>query len=207
MYVLFGSGGGANMAPHGVLAEIGAAYEFRMLDLAKGEHKQPAYLKLNPNGKVPTLLIDGKPMSESAAITLLLADRHPEAKLAPAVAEADRARYLQWLAYLTNTLQDAFNAYFHADALGSTAAVQADVKATAERRLAGMFGLLEAALEPGPFLLGSRYSAADIFLFMLTRWGRSLSKPAWDYPNLGRHWRTVGDRPAIQRMMKAEGLA
>ncbi|MBL8670241.1 MAG: glutathione S-transferase family protein [Alphaproteobacteria bacterium] len=195
------------MAPHAALEEIGAPYELKLLDTAKGEHKRPEYLKLNPNGRVPTLLADGKPIYESAAITMLLADRHPEAKLAPAVPEPDRLPYLQWMAYMTNTVQEAYMQFFHADYFAAAEASRADVKATAERRLPGMFAVLEGALDRGPYLLGERFSAADLYLFMLTRWGRNLAKPAWDYPKLGAHWRAVGGRPAVQRMMKAAGLA
>ncbi|HXQ30473.1 MAG TPA: glutathione S-transferase N-terminal domain-containing protein, partial [Steroidobacteraceae bacterium] len=83
MYTLYYMPGAASFAVHWLLLEIGAPHELQRIDGEAGEHKRPAYLKLNPNGLVPTLIVDGEPVYESAALLLLLAARHPEAHLAP----------------------------------------------------------------------------------------------------------------------------
>jgi len=206
MYKLFYSPGSAAMAPHALLEEIGAPFELVRVDTKGGEHKKPEYLKMNPNGRVPTLLDGDQAIYETAAIMLHLADKHPGSGLAPAVGTADRARYYQWLVYMTNTVQEAYIEYFHPDYYAKTESGQAEVKAASEARLQPMFAILDKALEKGPYLLGSAFSAADIFLMMMARWSRNMAKPAVTYPNIKRCVDQVLARPAIQRMMKAQGL-
>ncbi len=87
MYQLYYDSGGSNMAPHAALKEIGAAHELIRIDLDKGEQRSPAYLKINPHGRVPTLVHGDIVMFESAAILMYLCDRHPEAGLAPAASD------------------------------------------------------------------------------------------------------------------------
>jgi glutathione S-transferase len=207
MYKLFYSPGSAAMAPHAALEETGAPHELVLVDTKSNAHKKPEYLKLNPNGRIPTLVDGDQVIYESAAIMLHLADKHPNSGLAPAVGTADRARYYQWLVYMTNTVQEAYIEYFHADYYAKTEPAQAEVKATAEARLQPMFGILDKALEKGPYLLGPAFSGADIFLMMMARWSRNMAKPAVTYPNIKRCVDQVLARPAVQRMMKAEGLS
>ena len=99
MYKLYWGRGGANMAPHAVLEEIGAPFELVELDFDRNEHKAAEYLQLNPNGRVPTLIHDGKAIYESAAILLYLCERHPEAK-SDAPARLTGARPLSAVAVL-----------------------------------------------------------------------------------------------------------
>ena len=114
MYKLYWNPGSAAMAPHAVLQEIGARYELIELNLERGQQREPAYLKLNPNARVPTLVIDdAQVIYESAAICMYLADRHPEAGLAPAIGDPARGAYLQWLTYMSNTLQTACLRYYY----------------------------------------------------------------------------------------------
>ena len=84
MYTLYYSPGPASMLVHLALLEIGAPYELVEVEVPFDRQKNPSYLRLNPRGQVPTLVVDGQPCFESSAILMLLAGRHPEAKLAPA---------------------------------------------------------------------------------------------------------------------------
>src|ERR687896_737901 len=105
MYKLYWSPGSAAMAPHAMLEDIGAPYELIKIDTKQGQQRSPDYLKLNPHARVPTLVYDGgKVMYESAAICLVLAERHPEFGFTPKIGSADRGPFLQWMAYLTNTV-------------------------------------------------------------------------------------------------------
>jgi len=107
-YKLFYIPGSAAMAPHAILREIGTPTEFIRLDREKSEQKASDYLKFNPHGRVPTLVYDdGHVIYESAAICQFLTERHPQIGLAPANTHPGRGRFLQWTAYLTNTLQEA----------------------------------------------------------------------------------------------------
>ena len=90
MYTLYYSPGAASLLPHVLLLEIGAAHELALVDIASGANRQPDYLRLNPNGVIPTLVVDGRPCLETAALLLLLTERHPEAGLAPAAGDGDR---------------------------------------------------------------------------------------------------------------------
>jgi len=207
MYELFWSPGAANFAPHAMLEEIGAPFELIRVDMKAGGHKTPEYLKLNPHGRVPTLIVDGAPMFEAAAICMLLAERHPEARLAPAPGTRARVLYLQWLTYLTNTLQERFMQYFHPEAHVDDPACEAALEAGAEKRIGAMFDRIDAALAAeGPYLAGAEFSAADLFLAMLVRYSRGLANPAWTRPHVKRCVDLVAARPAFQRMLTAEGL-
>jgi glutathione S-transferase len=207
MYTLFWTPGGANMAPHAALEEIGCPYELVLVDTDKGEQRRPEYLKLNPNGRVPTLKDGEHVMYESAAILLYLADKHPAAGLAPAAGTPERMLFLQWLMYLTNTVQDAFMQYFHPDHFLADPAAQAELKATAERRVERHWGIIDAALAGnGPYLAGARFSGADLFLHMLARWSRNCARPAGTFARLRGLIDLVKARPAVRRMMAQEGL-
>jgi glutathione S-transferase len=195
------------MAPHAVLREIGCRFDLVRVDVAKGENRAPEYLKLNPNGRVPTLVHGERVLYESAAIVLYLCELHPEAGLMPAVGDKDRHLFLQWLIYFTNTLQEELQHWWHADSYADLKTSQHDVKIVAERRLGAIFSQLDSRLEKGgPHVLGKRFGAADIFLAMLCRWTRQMQKPALAYPSVKRLVDVVTARPAWQAMMQAEGI-
>jgi glutathione S-transferase len=208
MYKLYYSPGSAAMAPHAALEEVGAPHELIRVDTASGQHKRADYLKLNPHGRVPTLADGDLVIYEAAAITLHLADRHPKAALAPEPGTPERARFYQYLIYLTNTVQEAMIQYYHPDYSAPSADGQAEVKKTAEARLTAMWEKLDAALaKSGPYLLGQHFSAADIYLAMLARWSRNMARPATSHGHVKRLTELVAERPAYKRMMQAEGLA
>lgn len=195
------------MAPHAILREIGAAFELVRVDVAKGENRAEAYLAVNPNHRVPTLVHGGKVLYESAAIVLYLCENHPEAGLMPLPGSDDRHLFLQWLVYFTNTLQEELQHWWHADNYLDREASRADLKIVAERRLDVIFSQLDSHLAAkGPYMLGERFSAVDIFLAMLCRWTRQMERPATDYPSLNRLIGLVTTRPAWAAMMKAEGI-
>lgn len=208
MYKLFWSPGSAAMAAHAMLIEIGAKAEFILVDDEKNEQKSAAYLKLNPHGRVPTLVYDDdKVMYESAAICQFLTERHPAAKLAPAIAHDDRGLYLQWMAYLTNTVQEALMHWWHTEYFVDGAAEQAQMKAKAEERLAGMWTFLDGELAAkGPHLCGGTFYACDYFLAMLIRWTRRMPKPGHTYPHLNKLVKMAIARPAYAQMLKDEGI-
>ena len=113
MYKLYGSPSTAGTAIHWMLLELDVPFEAVLLDFDKGEHKTPDYLALNPDGVVPTLIVDGAPVTQMAGIVTLLAERHPEAGLAPPVGSSERAPYLSWSFWLANSFQPHFRAWFY----------------------------------------------------------------------------------------------
>jgi glutathione S-transferase len=189
-----------------MLREIGAPFELRLVDREHKAHKQPEYLRLNPNGRIPVLIDGDLVLYETAAIALHLADKHPEAELAPAFGSEARAQFYKWMVHLTNTPQATYRAYFYPDQHVSDAAAAPAVKQAAETQLNGMFDRIAEQLGSGPWLLGERFSAADLFLFMLIRWGRGMQRPPRTLPRLGALAERVMARPAVQATIAAEGL-
>jgi glutathione S-transferase len=187
------------MAPHAALAEIGADY--RLVEIGREDaQSDESYRALNPLGVVPTLLDEesGLVLTESAAILLWLGDRYPESGLAP----ADRADYYRWLVFLTNTVQTTMLRFLYPERYGD----EDSVRAAAGRDAAEAFGVLDRALEGRTWLTADHRTGADLFLFMVTRWGRFLEPPAWDQPNLRRHFLATLELPGVQRMIEEQGL-
>src|SRR5262249_44736344 len=182
---LYYSPGAASMAIHLALLETGADYRLELVDLEAGAQRSPEYLRLNPNGVVPTLLIDGEPFYEAAAGLMTVAERHPQARLAPAAESLARAAWNQWILHLANTVQPAFRMWFYPSDIDADPAVQAIVKDNARRRVEAAWGRLEAHLAArGPHLLGAEFSAADLMLLMLMRWSRNMPRPVTEWPAL-----------------------
>ena len=206
MYTLYYSPGAASLVVHWLLIEIGARHELRKLDLQAGDHKRPEYLAVNPGGVVPTLLVHGEPLSESAAIVLHLVDAHPSFGLAPEPGSIERGRYYQWLLYLANTLQPAFRTWFYpAEAAGEAHAETA--KDLARQRVEACWDRIEAHLaKRGPYLLGASASAADFHLTMLMRWSRNMPRPATQWPQLAALAQRMKARPSFRTLYDREGL-
>ncbi len=208
MYRLYWSAGSAAMAPHAVLEEIGARYELFELNLGAGQQNDPEYLKLNPNARVPTLVIDGKDaMFESAAICMYLADRHPDAGLAPALDDPARGRYLQWLTYLSNTLQPACLRFYYPDRHTTNPAHGPEIVAKAREEIAAVWDRLDQAIGAGPYMLGDRFSACDLYLHMLSTWQDAVPGLYDRCANVKRLVDLVNVRPAVVNIMRKNGLA
>jgi glutathione S-transferase len=201
----------AAMAPHILLTEIGVPFVLRPVDTAAQAHRSPAYLALNPNGRVPVLVDGDLVLYESAAICLHLADRHPQAGLAPPPGSDERAHFYKWLVWLTNTLQATLMVFFYPERwlTDGNDAGAAELKSCAEGRTGALLDLLEAELQHhgGPWLLGARYSAVDAYALMLCRWTRHFAHPARARPVLGAYLQRVLARPAVQQVFEREGLA
>lgn len=207
MYTLYYAPGAASLAVHWLLLELGAEHRLEKVDLAAGQQRQADYLKLNPNGVVPTLIVDGAPMYECAALLLMLAERHPEAGLAPAPGSRERQLYLQWMLHLANTLQPAFRLWFYpAEAAGAEHAEAA--KAKARERIEAAFDRLSAQLQAsGPYVCGDALSAVDFLATMLMRWSRNMPKPATEWPVLAAFAARMKARPSFRKLYEIEGLS
>jgi len=203
MYTLYGAPGSASTAAHLALEEASAAYEFKHVDLEKREHETPEYLKLNPNGKVPTLIIDGRfAIYESAAILAFIADRHPEAGLAPATTDLARGLYYQWIMHMTNTLQPAIMRYYRPERHSTDAAAASGIKEKARLEIAALWEQIDRHLgAQGPYFLGARFSAADLFGFMLSTWQGCCPDIYQRFANVKRLADLVAARPAVARVM------
>lgn len=202
----------AAMIPHILLEELGVPYERVFVDRAHDAHRQPAYLKLNPNGRIPVLTDGDLVLYETAAIVLHLCDTHPHAGLAPPLRSPERAHFYKWLAWLSNTLQPALMVYFYPERWVREGNVEgaAEVKACAQAQVVGLLDQLEAlaARTGGPWISGAAYSALDPYVFTLCRWTRNFaSGKARERAALGPYLQRMSERPAVQRVFAAEGLS
>jgi glutathione S-transferase len=207
MYTLYWAPGTAALAPQAVLEEIGAPYELVTLDLKRREHRTPAYLALNPAGLVPTLVTDdGQVLTESAAVTVALCERHPDAGLIPEPGDPARGSFYRWLFYLTNMVQEAYKRFYFPGRFSTDTANAPGIEAQARRHLIERWRIVEDHLaDPGPWLLGARFSAADIFLVMLATWFETRQSLFEMCPNVGRCFALATRRPALRRTLEANG--
>ncbi len=206
MYQLYYSPSTASLAVHWMLIEIGAPFELVLTDTQTGAHKHPDYLKLNPGGVVPTLIVDGAPVLESTAILMLLAERHPEKGLAPAPGAAERAAYLQGMVYLANTLLPSFRAWYYPHEPAGESAGDAAQDA-ARIRIEAAWDRIDAQLAvKGPYMLGERLSALDFLATMLMRWSRNMPKTATAWPNIARYLARMQAMPSLREVHAREGL-
>jgi len=206
MLALYYYPGNASLLPHMILREIGAEFELRLVDRGQNAQKSAEYLKLNPSGRIPVLIDGDLVQFETAAVALYLADKFPEAGLAPAAGTPERAAFYRWLIHLTNTPQVEFRAWFYPNEHVADEAAAPSVKEAAGQRLNRMFDVISEQLGDKTWLLGDRFSAVDLFLFMLIRWGRGMPRPPRSIPNLNALAERVLARPAVQKALEVEGI-
>ncbi len=205
MYRLYYSPSTSAMAPHILLRELGVPHELVLTDTQVDAHRRPEYLRLNPHARVPTLADGDVVIYEAAAICLYLCDRHPEAGLAPSVESTERGAYYKWMVYLTNTIQPELMMWFYTDRYVAPDQ-EAALKARIVDRTAEMFAKIDAELAGRPYLLGETLSAADFYLFMLSRWTRNMPKKARDLRHLGAYLARLMDRPSVREVFAIEGI-
>jgi glutathione S-transferase len=193
--------GTAARAPHATLAELGVPYELVLVERGADGRPPDAYLRLNPWGRIPTLEDGDLVLTESAAICLYLADEHPDARLAPPLGTPERAELYRWLLWLSNTLQMTLMRHVYPERYGGDG-----VEEAANRDLAGHFDLIDRHLAGRDWLVGADRTVADLFLFMLTRWGRNLEPAAWERPNLRAHWLRALELPGPRTVLEEQGL-
>jgi glutathione S-transferase len=207
MYKLYWAAGTAALAPQAVLEETGAPYEIVALDLRRQEHRRPEYLALNPAGLVPTLVTDdGQVLTESAAITVVLCERHPEAGLIPEPGDPARGSFFRWLFYLTSNVQEAYKRFYFSDRFSTDPKDAPKIREQAQSDLAARWRIVEDRLaDPGPYLLAERFSAADIFLVMLATWFEPREDLFEMCPNVELCFALAAARPALRRVLEANG--
>ena len=207
MYELFYSPDTASLAPHFVLEEIGAPFSLTLVDRARDAQKSPTYLARNPLGRVPTLVDGDLVLFESAAICLHLADRHPEARLAPRLATDERAHLYKWLMLLTNTVQPDHMAFFYPERYTTDSNGIDAVAAASEQRLSRTYAVIDEALRrDGPYLLGRDASVADFYLLMLIRWGAKQRNHPKYFSGIRRCAELLLQRASVQRAATTERL-
>ena len=206
MYRYYYCPGTASMAPHGVLEEIGAAYEGVEIDIFGTPE---GYEAKHPLRRVPVLEDGDLTLFESAAIMMHLCDHHPEAGLAPPVGDPMRALFYQWLVFFPAHVHASTKFYNYPHRYTADEACIPSVQAKAIETVDDIFRILDGRMGDGPWLLGERYSACDHALHMYCTWievDLEGLKRLSNYPNLARFTERAREKPGIQSMMKIHGL-
>lgn len=206
-YTLYYSPGTASMAVHWTLIELGEPFDTVRLDFEADQQHDPAYLTLNPMGRVPTLVVDGQPYSESTALLMLLAEGHPEAGLAPAPGDPRRATWLETMVWLANNLQPPMRDWFYADKDGPPSGAAA-VRDLAQRRIESAWPRLAERFADGrAYLFGDTPGVADFLAAMLMRWSRNMPHPANEQPALAAYLARMGALPSYAELCRREEIA
>ena len=185
MLTLYFAPGSSSMAPHIALHEIGVPFETHALSFFGKDHRQPAYLAINPEGLIPTLLIEGRRLTEVAGILYYLARRYPEANLLPTGDIEAEAQVVSWMSFIAATVHPA--------------------RPKGIDHAMTIFGLADQRLGPNDWAVAGRYSIADIHLFRLFwRFSNSLKPPKGSFPSLEAHYDRMMMRPAVQRTIAIE---
>src|ERR1700683_425664 len=184
MLTLYFAPGASSMAPHIALHEIGGPFESQHISLAKKENRTPEFLAINPEGKVPTLAIDGRALTEVAAILFYLARRFPDANLLPFGNLEAEAHVISWMSFTASTIHPA--------------------RRQGMEHARSVYEIADRRLGKAEWAVGS-YSIADIHLFRLSwRFRGSLNPAPGEFPNLSAHFDRMMSRPAVQQTLAIE---
>lgn len=189
------------MAVRIALVEAGAPHQIRRVDFASGEQRSPAYLAINPKGRVPALVTERGVLTETPALLLYVAQRFPDAKLAPLNDPFLLARMQEVNSFLASTVHVAHahsrRAARWADDEQAIAAMQAKVP----HNMREGFAEIERHYLAGPWVLGEQFSLADIYLFVVASWLKSDGIAIDEFPRVAAHTARVIARPAVQQAL------
>jgi len=173
-----------------MLDECDADYEIVPIDLQKGEHKTPEFLRINPAGKLPALADGDSRIFETAAICLYLGDKYPEANVAPRIDAPERGRYLSLMVYSTSQLEPAMGDK-HQGVETHPQRGWSDFETVKD--------LIERELGEGPYLFADWFTAADVMIGSMFIWQRMLGSPS-ERPKLEAYVDRLLKRPAAMKM-------
>lgn len=199
---LFYKPGACSLAPHIVANEAALDFDLIKVDLAsKKTEDDQDFLATNPNGYVPALaLADGEVLTEVSVLVQYLADQNPESGLMPKAGDVARYRVQQWLAFIATELHKTFGPFFKPDTPEATKEAN---RALLTRRI----GFVDKKLEGHSYLMGDTFTAADAYLWTILGWAKHVGFDLSPFPNAQRFLETVAARPAVQKTLRAEGLA
>lgn len=202
-YILYGDADSGSFTAEALFAELGVPFELRTIDLEKYEETEDEFKKINPAGKIPTLILpDGTIVTESAAILLTVCARHPEAKLFPDLSTSEGAWALRWLMFISNNIYEAAGRVDFPNRYTSNYDDRSAIEASAKSEIRWFWILFERELEdrgrPGPYALGGEnFSALDLYVANLAGWYNPIEWRAPNVPRIEAIRRAVAQRPKL----------
>lgn len=198
---LYYSPGACSLSPHIVLREMGLTFELEKVDLqSKKTESGSDFRSVNPNGYVPLLALDdGQVLTEGPAIVQYLADRAPEARLAPEAGTMERYRLVEWLNFISTELHKAFAPLFNPKTPEEWKAIVNDL-------IAARLAYVEKKLGGQVYLMGDNFTVADAYLFTVLSWGKWVGVDIGRWPTLQSYTNRISSRPTVQAALRAEGL-
>jgi len=208
MYTLYWERLSGAIGPQIMLEEIAADYTKVPVNMAAGEHLGPEYRAVNPAAQVPALkLPDGRVMAETAAIMIVLGERHPEAQLVPPADDAERTDFLYWLLYMAVSGYKTISRVWHPEQFTTDESANDPIRLKAEEQLTLFFGVLESAIVGNPYFLSRGFSALDIYLAMLAAWNGNKEALFQKNTRVARLCRAVEGRPSYEKVMHDHRLS
>jgi glutathione S-transferase len=202
---LYYSPGACSLAPHIVLEELGMPYEAVKISTAEGRQRTPEYLAINPRGRVPTLVVDGKVLVENVAILSFLGGAFAHKGLWPATTW-DQAQALSMMAWLADTVHPAYAHLFRPERYVEGEAAKEAVKAGGRKAFGDCLAEIDRLLAGKRWAVGGRYSVVDAYLLVFYRWGNRNGFPVKELAHYTALVERVLARPAVKRVMAGEGI-
>ena len=206
MYQLYYYPNNASLAPHFLLYHMKLDYELLYVDKSSNSQKSAEYLKLNPAGRIPTLIDNGQAIFESPAICIHLCEQHPEHELIPALGTQKRPLFFQWLAYLNNTLQAELLIHYYPHRHTTDENAIPSVLAAQDEQVANALSVINDQLADKPYLLGDNITACDFFLFMLAEWSLPIKQSPLTFNHLAGYLKRLSAHPTIQAVCEIEDI-
>ena len=203
-YQLFYAERSAAMGVRVLLEELKVDYQLIQEDI-QADTRSPEMLKHNPNGWVPVLIWGDQSMYECGAIFTFLCDRHTESKLAPQANDTTRGKFLQWLVFFSSSIQNAYQMSYYPYRFCDQESHQPAVQRRSITRLKELWQVVDDAIGDNEWLLGDEFSAADIYMFMISTWiSEERCHPSIStFPNVHRITEKVGQRPSVQMVYQS----
>jgi glutathione S-transferase len=206
MITLYYSPGACSLAPHIILEEIGAPFTASRVSLADGDHRKPAYLAINPHGRVPALTDGDFTLTEGPAILSYLGHRFAGAGLLDLADLEKLGRTLELLNFFSASVHTAFAQLFRAARFADSDSCRAEVEAVGRRAVEGYFAELEELVKHGGWVVGDSYSIADPYLLVFYRWGSRIGVDMRVWPGWTAHKQAMLARPAVRRALATEEI-
>lgn len=202
MLNLFVGGTGAcSLASHIALEDAGAHYKVTRLDFSKTEQRAPHYLKINPKGRVPTLVTDRGTLTETPAILLYIAQTHPAANLVPLDQPFAIGKMQAFTSYLCSTVHPAHAHKMRGARWSDDPAVIEGLKLKVPQNMTDCFTLIENDYLMGPWVMGEQYTVADPYLYILASWMEGDGVDITKFPKVIDHRTRMAARPAVQKVL------